>query len=194
MDTKNLNSRRVVITGGPCSGKTTIVSHLASQGYSTIEEMARAILQERGKPQTKQEWERFQIDIFRGQSALESIQLEKTHKEGVIFLDRGVIDSFAYSRHILGYNPFQLSEQDQIELHSRYSQVFVLDLLPFEDDGLRVEDGQEARRIHERLIQTYQEFGYNPVQVPVMSSPQERADFIIGQLSLPFKLPERGCI
>jgi len=183
MDIKDSNkTKRVVITGGACSGKTSIINNLASRGYSVVEEMARQILEERGKPKTRQEWEQFQLDIFNRQSRLELQKLKQTHKDNLIFLDRGLIDSLAYSNHILGYFPVNLSEQDQNELQSRYNQVFALDLLPFEDDGLRVENSQEAKRIHERIIQTYQEFNYNPMQVPVMASPQERADFILYQM------------
>jgi hypothetical protein len=38
---------RVVITGGPGSGKTTVLAQLAAMGYVTVEESVRAIIAER---------------------------------------------------------------------------------------------------------------------------------------------------
>ena len=37
----------VIVTGGPGAGKTTLLAALADMGYITVEESARAIIEER---------------------------------------------------------------------------------------------------------------------------------------------------
>ena len=61
-------------------------------------------------------------------------------------------------------------------------------MLPFEDDGLRVESGsQEAQEIHEMIISAYKETGYPLIYVPVGSGPKEqaikqRADYVLDKI------------
>jgi len=38
---------RVIVTGGPGAGKTTLISHLAAAGYATVHDSVRAIIAER---------------------------------------------------------------------------------------------------------------------------------------------------
>ena len=161
--------KRYVITGGPCSGKSTLVDAIKERGFLTVDETAREFLKEnpgiRGRDLV--------MGVFRRQIEEESA-LERYPNE--VFLDRGLVDVAAYSRFWLGEVPREIQEAG---LSCRYQKVFALDRLPFVSDGIRVEKNDaEAERIHRLIIQTYKEHGYEPLGVPVMSL-RERADFVI---------------
>jgi len=60
-----------------------------------------------------------------------------------------------------------------------YNKVFCLERLPFKDDGLRIESGEEeARRVHNLILEEYKNAGYNLIGVPVMSV-DERVNYIL---------------
>jgi predicted ATPase len=66
--------------------------------------------------------------------------------------------------------------------HHRYASVFLLDRLPFLQNGARIEDDVIAVLLDEWLARDYSAFGYCVVRVPVLS-PQERLAFVLEKLS-----------
>jgi len=167
------DTKKIVIAGGPCCGKSTLIKELKKRGYYVIEESAREVLAEN----IKIEYEEIQIKIFRKQLEKETEAEEKTG--GLIFLDRGHIDGIAYCQLRLGFIPEPLRSFD---FKNQYDFIFILDLLPFENDGLRVEkDNTEAKKIHEAIISTYKSFDYNLIIVPVMPI-KERVDYILEKI------------
>jgi predicted ATPase len=64
----------------------------------------------------------------------------------------------------------------------RYASVFILDLLPFQENGARDEDAAKAVYLDEWLARDYSALGYRVVRVPVLS-PQERLAFVLERLS-----------
>jgi predicted ATPase len=85
---------RVIITGGPGAGKTALLRQLASLGFATVEESARAVIAERlaiGLPPRPAPIE-FAREILRR-------DVEKYERSadarGWIFFDRGVIEALA---------------------------------------------------------------------------------------------------
>jgi len=152
---------KVVLTGGPCCGKTTLINELKKRGHKIIEESAREIL----TGSIKLEYEDVQKRIFKKQLEREIKAFEAA--EGLIFLDRGHIDGLVYCKMRLGYIPEPLKSFD---FRNQYDLIFILDLLPFEKDGLRIEkDEAEAKIIHDAIISAYKNFGYNLRFIPVMS-------------------------
>ncbi len=169
-----------VITGGPASGKTTLIAQLKDLGNAVLEETAREVLEERrqfainyGEKLIREK------EIFERQLRKEEA-IRKNH-EGY-FLDRSLIDVIAYCRHHLGYVPERIKP---VNLMDRYAHVFVLDRLPFIADGTRIEkDDKEAEKIHQILIKTYKQFGYNPVSVPIFPVDKiaRRANFVLAHI------------
>ncbi len=169
--------RKYVLTGGPCSGKTTLINELRKNGFSVLDETAREVLSSAlisdKVINNKENYEKLEIEIFQRQLKKESSLCKKTL---LYFLDRGTIDCLAYSEVFLGYVP----EEIAIHTHSgRYDKVFALERLPFVNDGVRVEGTEEeAKKIHDFLIKTYLDYGYELIHVPVMSV-EERMEFIL---------------
>ncbi len=158
---------RIVLTGGPCSGKTTTANILRQMGFSVVPESAEMVIRA-GKPEDNLE---FQWRIFELQQELE----EKYPDDGLLFLDRGVPDTIAYTRY-WGYDP----PKEFIEAsRDRYNFVFFFDRLPFKKEGFRVENGEfDAERATRLIRQAYLELGYVLVHVPVLP-PIDRVAYLL---------------
>ena len=153
---------KIVLTGGPCCGKTTLIEALAKKGHSVMDEVARELIAQGITPK---------LPSF--QEAIYDLQLERESVlNGLVFLDRGVCDCFAYAN-------FYGNQINRSDTQRDYSKVFLLDRFPFEADGERVESGEgEAERIHNLIETAYLEGGYDLVRVPVLPV-GERVDFIL---------------
>ncbi len=100
---------RIVLTGGPCSGKTTALAILSQKlrevGYRVfiVPEVATTLISGgviiNELQQDPKAWEVFQETILRSQFDIEKrfLKLAKIHKgEIVIIYDRGIMDAMAY--------------------------------------------------------------------------------------------------
>ncbi|HME86886.1 MAG TPA: ATP-binding protein [Candidatus Nanoarchaeia archaeon] len=169
-------NEKYVITGGPSSGKTTIIGELRKQGHKVIDEVARDVITTNPRLGPLER----ELEIFRRQLERE-IKTNYANAER-IFLDRGLLDVHAYCNLLLGYIPSDIARYDA---KNRYAEVFVLDRLPFKEDGVRMEkDDDEAEKVHTALINTYQNHGYKPIHVPVFKgeieeSVKKRIEFIM---------------
>ncbi len=169
-----------VLTGGPSSGKTTLIDDFSKRGYKTVQEAARTWIDQElvsGKTieEIRADEEKFQHDIVKLKVDIES-DLPKTK---TIFFDRGMHDSEAYLKHY----DFPISSQLQkIFDNAAYQKVFLLEMLPvFEKDYARTEDEAFANKITELLEATYKDAGFEVVRVPVLPLP-ERAQFILDHI------------
>ena len=168
-----------VITGAASCGKTTLIDLLADKGFQTVPETARLYIEgEMAKGRTMHEirengaaFQRLLIDMQLGiEGGLRAMD--------VLFLDRGVPDYLAYCR-VFGPNPNEFLAEC---FRHRYASVFMLDPLPFEEDGARDEDAPLAGYLGEWHARDYSALGYSVVRVPVLS-PQERLAFVLERLS-----------
>ena len=67
-------------------------------------------------------------------------------------------------------------------LHHRYASIFVLNRLPFQQNGARIKDDAIAGLLDEWLVRDYCALGYSVVRVPVLSI-KDRLAFIFERLS-----------
>jgi predicted ATPase len=158
--------KRIVLAGGPCCGKTTLIKELEKRGERVVHESAREVLAEKNYPNLIE----LQREIFRRQ-----IERENTTK-GVCFMDRSALEGIAYC---LLRNRIIPDFLNSFDFSGRYHQVFLLERFPLEKDGLRVErDEDEANRVHDMISRVYKERGHYPIHVPRMPI-SERADFLL---------------
>ncbi len=169
-----------VITGGPSSGKTTLLAELERLGHMTVPEAARTYIdQEMAKgfsvEQIRKDEKKFQEEVARLK-----IEIESLHAKDILtFFDRGMHDSLAYMQH------YAYEIEDWIETAlkaARYRKVFLLDPLPvFEKDYARTEDEGFAEKITGLLHSAYDSAGMAPIKVPVLPV-NERAEFILNNI------------
>ncbi len=168
-----------VITGAACCGKTTLIDLLADQGFQTVPETARQLMEkEMARGRTIEEIFENGADF---ECALTDVQQQIEHglpATDVIFLDRALPDCLPFYR-MFGLNPNDILADC---LYHRYASVFILDRLPFQLDGARIEDDTYTVALDEWLERDYSALGYHVVRVPVLS-PQERLEFVLGRLS-----------
>ncbi len=166
-----------VITGPPCSGKTSVIEAIAAKDFQVAPEVARTYLKK--------------LLVHESRSALmrhvSTVQEAILHKEvareqsydanALIFFDRALPDSLAYCR------AHHLNEAAVLESCRavRYERVFYLEALPFQQDLIRVEDEALAKRLGVFIAEAYREFGYELILVPVMDI-QARAEFILDRV------------
>ena len=167
-----------VITGAPCSGKTTVIHELERRGYSVVHEVARAYIEAKLA-------EGFSLSQIRGNELAfeqrlleEKVAIEKKLRAGnTIFFDRSVPDSIAYFR-LSGFDPSEPIAQSR---RRRYKHIFLLDRLPARKDTVRKEDDRTASIIETLLIECYSDLGYPLIRIPV-SSVSDRIDAILKHL------------
>lgn len=175
--TKN-NLIRIAISGGPGVGKSTVLEMLAYKGYQTVPEAARIIIErEQLKDSDCLPWKNTQL--FQNTISELQLKLEDSIQSGIVFSDRGLIDGYAYSKVDQIKTPEIILRKGK----DRYNQVFLLAQLPnYQKDNSRREDIEKARILQEAIRLAYIEFGYTPIEVPVLS-PEERVDFILSKLN-----------
>lgn len=174
---------KYVLTGAPNCGKTTVIDYLSSRGHVTLPESARIILN-RKRIDGDKFGDFVEKEIYTLQREMEEVAIRLSNNK--LFLDRSLIDCYAYSQIQNGVIPKSF-ESDKIK--GRYDLVFLLDRLPFKKDEIRVESGdEEAQKVHDTLRETYTNFGYNPVRVPLFNGNSideciaKRANFILEEV------------
>ncbi|MFN3233887.1 MAG: AAA family ATPase [Gammaproteobacteria bacterium] len=161
----DIKTEWIVITGGPCSGKTTIIEELAKQDYLIAEEVARSYYLEVIKYKDTRELLKHPRDLQDEILAIELVREKQLAPEELVFLDRALPDSIAYYGTI-GDVPDYVRQACQT---FRYKQIFFMEQLPFENDDIRHEDEAMARKISQLILDAYSSFGYHPILVPPLS-------------------------
>ena len=126
-----------VITGASCSGKTTLIDQLAVKGFQTVPETAHLYIErEMALGRKSLEILKNRVDL---QRILVAMQLEieqALQANEVTFLDSALPDTLALNRYV-GLSPNEFVSEC---LHHRYASVFILEPLPFQENGVRDDD------------------------------------------------------
>lgn len=160
---------KIAVTGGPCCGKTTLLNNLAAQSYTAVPESARMIIEESLQADSNcVPW--FDLFGFQLKVAEKILELESSFEDSVLFCDRGIIDGRGFCVNGKVPTPEIIGRGLR-----RYDAVFILDPVPiYQKDESRKESQQEAVKIHRAIWDAYKEFGYTPIRVPIIGSPEER--------------------
>ncbi len=165
-----------VITGGPSTGKTTVINMLDKRGYKTTIEHARHYIDTmRLAGETVEEVRnnkrKFQLGVLEMQIAQEGA----IKPEDIIFLDRAIPDAMAYYQFLgLDYDKVLIEAMQSVS----YRKIFILDRLPLINDYARTENREAQEKIHRLIINVYESLPFPVVFVPVLD-PKERTHFIL---------------
>jgi len=174
-----------VITGGPSSGKTTLINELSKLGFHIIPETARLLIdKERDKGKSIKELHQdiinFQRKILKTRIKMEA----HAPKDKIVFFDRGIPDCLAYYK-FLEMDKKGMDEKEILKFckNKKYEKIFLLEQLKFEKDDVRFEDDEVANKVSDLLDETYSKLGYEVIKIPSMPI-KDRLKFILSHLKI----------
>ncbi|MCI2228188.1 ATP-binding protein [Polaribacter sp. MSW13] len=175
--------QKIVLIGGPGTGKTTVLNEVKKRGFYCFEEISREVTLKAQKQGIDQlfltEPLLFSKMLLEGRE--EQYLSAHKSKENLVFFDRGIPDIHAYMNYFKTDFPSYFLEKS---LKYKYDKIFHFS--PWEEihttDNERYETFEESIIIDDFLINAYQEVGYNIINVP-FGSIKERTDFIINSLA-----------
>ncbi|MDG1040149.1 MAG: ATP-binding protein [Polaribacter sp.] len=171
--------QKIVLIGGPGTGKSSILNALTKKGFSCKEEISREVILEAQKKGIDQLF--LKDPLLFSNLLLEGREQQfldaENSKEKLVFFDRGIPDVHAYLEFFNTKYPSHFIEKSKSYL---YTKVFMLP--PWKEiytsDNERYESFEEAVKIHYHLKKTYQEIGYKIGSVP-FGTVIERTNYIL---------------
>ena len=177
-----MKKQKIVITGGPGTGKSSIIRQLEKHGHECLHEISRQVTLEAQKQGIAQLF--LEKPVLFSEKLLEGRKIQ--HREAdmiptsTIFIDRGIPDVLAYMDYFK--TEYSAYFTDACTEYT-YDKIFFLP--PWEEiyqsDNERYESFKEASLISKYLFETYKTYGYNPIEVP-KTSITERTQFILNQI------------
>ncbi len=181
METRNCE-HLFVVTGGPGSGKSTLINALAERGICTMPEAGRSIIQDqvaiggealpwsdrRAFAELMLSWE---MRSYRAALAL----------SGPVIFDRGVPDVLGYLR--LCNLPIPAHVEKAAQVFRYHRRAFISPPWPdiFALDAERKQSFEEAVATHEVMRETYSALEYELVSLP-LTSVEERVQFVLAAI------------
>jgi len=174
--------KQYIITGGPGSGKTSLIEELRKRGYRCFDEVSRKLIQEQQATNGDMlPWK--DLPAFADLNLMGMIKDYEQANAEICFYDRGIPDIPAY------FN-FRNLHVDQkvytaMECFRYETKVFINP--PWEEiyvnDPERPESFEDSVEIYNFLKQSYSKQGYQLSEMP-KASIAERADYIEKIISL----------
>jgi len=171
-----------VITGGPGSGKSTLIDALAEAGVVTSPEVGRAIIREEvasgGNALPWSNHLAFAERMIAREIAARDAALAS---ERTVVLDRGIPDVVGFLRvsrlkvpppidraaHTLRYNP-------RVFIAPWWADIFT-------GDAERKQTPEEARATFAVMVQTYRDYGYTLIELP-RATVADRVAFVMQEI------------
>ncbi|QHI35727.1 hypothetical protein IMCC3317_10740 [Kordia antarctica] len=177
-----MNTKRILIIGGPGTGKSTLITELEQQGHTCFHEISREVTAAAQKKGIEQLFLTqpllFSELLLEGRiqqfNDAENLTVEYT------FYDRGIPDVAAYMDYTGDEYPDVFREACK---NYTYDVTFMLAPWKeiYEQDDERYESFEQAETIQKYLTSAYESYGYSLINVP-FGSVSERADFILNTL------------
>ena len=173
-------NRKIVLTGGPATGKTSLINALKEAGKICMDEISRDIIraaQSNGIPQL------FLSDpvAFSNQLLAGRIQQfkEAASNNEPVFIDRGIPDIAAYMAYANEkipdalWNACKQHQYDNVVLFPPWKEIHA-------NDSERYESWEQSVAIHHALVTTYKKLGYQTTTLPCAAI-EERTAILLAQ-------------
>jgi predicted ATPase len=176
--------QKVVISGGPGTGKSTVISTLQELEYVCMPELSRIVTlqaQKRGIDQLFLEDPLVFSELLLN-GRINQYKMAEEMSDELIFFDRGIPDVMGYLDY-LGVSYPELYQVKSKEL--RYTRVFMMPPWKkiYRKDNERYENFEQSMRIFSELKKTYARLGYQFEIVPE-ASVENRVEFILRSLGV----------
>jgi predicted ATPase len=148
----------LVITGAPSSGKTTIIDSLHGRGFFICKDPAREIIEiYLNNSKCIDEYSKQLLIVEKMLSHYSAFS-----KNDLVFLEYGMPDNLVFQ----SLSGFQLETAKMASRVIRYKEVFLLETLPYKEDGIRNIDVAKQNIIYDNIKLKYEEYGYKPIIIP----------------------------
>lgn len=165
---------RIVITGGPGAGKSTLIEALKKEGYPCQDEVARELIREFREENINPWNNRKEFIRLVYERIFHDLQQSENQS---FFCDRGALDCMAYLKEARLTIPEYLQSFDPHEYYSE--EVFILP--PREEiycqDWARQQTFREAVSLYQSIRSTYMDYGFKLIEVPMLPL-NERVEFL----------------
>ena len=175
--------QKIVLIGGPGTGKTTVLNDLKKRGFFCLEEVSREVILKAQKQGIEQLFLKepllFSKMLLEGREE-QFIFADKSNKD-VVFFDRGLPDVHAYMNYFKTEYPSYFLEKCK-----KYKYTKVFHFSPWKEihttDNERYETFEQSSTIDSFLLKAYKSLNYTIINVP-FGTVKERTDFILNSLA-----------
>ena len=172
-------NKKIVLIGGPGTGKTTVLEKLKSKGFYCLEEVSREVTLKAQKQGIEQLFLTkpllFSEMLLEGR--IEQYKLAEKSTEENIFFDRGIPDVEAYLDFLNTDYPLNFKTES-----NKYKYDYIFQFAPWKEiyitDNERYESFEESLIIDKHLTNTYKNLNYKVINVP-FGNVEERTNFIL---------------
>ena len=176
----------IILTGGPGSGKTSILNYLNKVGFITVPEVARSIIKEQiliNGDYVPWKNKAFFCRLMTEKSLSVYKEVSRFNPDKTVFFDRGIVDCIAYAE--MEDMLYPTLWHDYAVKYRYHPKVF---LLPpwkeiYVNDQERKQTWEQAVETYNWIKQTYHQFNYQIVELP-LTTVENRIAFIIENLTL----------
>jgi len=171
--------RKIVITGGPCAGKSTAAEYIRqyfeNEGYCVLvmAETATELIKSGIAPWTLEsrcDYQRCQLEMQTAKELVFSISAEKIKgcDKILIVCDRGIMDSKAYMGEEAFNNAITELNMTETDVLNRYDAVFHLksaangakEFYTLENNSARIETPEEAAKLDLKFTEVWKKHPY----------------------------------
>lgn len=175
-------SNLFVLTGGPGSGKSTLVSALRERGFMTVDESGRAIIREElaegGDALPWGDRARFAQRMLDRETENHARMRESS---ATVIFDRGIPDVIGYLR--LCDLPVPAAADEAARIWRYNPLVFIAPFWAqiYAQDAERKQSAEEAERTYLTMHAVYSEYGYELAELP-LATVEERTEFVLARI------------
>lgn len=184
-------THRIILTGGPGVGKTSILRQLQKLGHPVVEEAATDVIRKHLSLGCEKPWDKhYRADFNDEILELQSQRNNTLAANSLVFFDRSMIDTMTYALIPMSgttslptmVRKLQAVLDDQFYHHTVF---FIDNLSTVQNDEIRHENLDELHLIENHLEQNYKALGYKVVHIPP-DTIENRAQKILWHLEQTF--------
>lgn len=174
--------KKIVITGGPGTGKSSLIDELIRQNYFCMPEISRKVTLDARKNGIEQLFLKNPLlfsQLLLNEREQQFIKATKENSE-LVFFDRGIPDIHGYMNYLgVDYPDVYVDKS----LKYKYTSIFIT--APWQEiyrsDNERYETYEQSLAIHKPLKKTYPDLEYSIVNVPGETI-KERVQFVLNTI------------